>query len=275
MDFSSNFASFDAQRTASLVQEMEQNGYAVLNDFLTNDQLIQARTYLMQEVNQRDREFFAIHGVEAMEGSPLAGLATSTAFRQLLADLYRVGAGVTACDDEQIFPVIRCLQGKSGLKESHFYHFDATLVTALVPLFIPSGDANCGDLISFPNIRGARRNVVVNILEKAILHNKLSQKFTAMAVKRGWLKPITLKLVPGNAYLFWGYRSLHANDQCDPHKLRATALYHFGDPHRGSLLGRLLLGSNKRHAQLDHNGMRPVTPPAVALRNMDGGAANP
>jgi hypothetical protein len=273
MDLTSNFASFDAQRLASLVSEMEKNGFAVLNDFLTSEQLVQARTYVMQEVNQREREFFAIHGVEAMEGSLLGSLGASAALRQMLAEIYRVGARAAASDEERVFPVIRCLQGESGWKESHFYHFDATLVTMLVPLFIPTGDAHCGDLISFPNIRPVRRNVLVNIVEKGILHNRISQKLTALAVKRRWLKPMTVKLVPGNAYLFWGYRSLHANELCNPHKLRATALYHFGDPHRDSALGRLVLGSNKRHAQLDHNGLRPVTPPAVALGDMDSGAA--
>jgi len=273
MDFTSNFVSFDARRIASLVSEMERNGFAVLRDFLTPEQLVQGRTYVMQQVHQREREFFAIHGIEAMEGSLPGSLAASAAFRQLLAEIYRIGARAAASDEERIFPVIRCLQGKSGLKESHFYHFDASLVTALVPLFIPSGDAHCGHLISFPNIRPVRRNVVVNIVEKGILHNRISQKLTAIAVQRLWLKPLTLKLVPGNAYLFWGYRSLHANEQCNPHKLRATALYHFGDPHRDSVLGRLVLGSNKRHAQLDHNGLRPVAPPAATLGDMDSGAA--
>jgi hypothetical protein len=44
----------------------------------------------------------------------------------------------------------------AGLERSEgiaLLSFDATLVTALVPLFIPSRDGNCGDLISFPDIR--------------------------------------------------------------------------------------------------------------------------
>lgn len=90
------------------------------------------------------------------------------------------------------------------------------------------------------------------------MHNGFSQKLIALAVRRGWLRPVRLKLIPGNLYLFWGYCSLHANDECHPDLLRATALLHFGNPHHDSALARLLLGANKRRAKLDHNGLRPV-----------------
>jgi len=38
----------------------------------------------------------------------------------------------------------------------------------------------------------------------------------------------------GTICFFWGYRSIHTNEPCDPAKLRATALFHYGDPHLGS-----------------------------------------
>jgi len=45
-------------------------------------------------------------------------------------------------------------------------------------------------------------------------------------------------MVAGNLYLFWGYLSVHANEPCDPDKIRATALFHFGYPHTGTALRR-------------------------------------
>jgi hypothetical protein len=32
-------------------------------------------------------------------------------------------------------------------------------------------------------------------------------------------------MIPGNLYFFWGYRTVHANEACDPDKIRATALW--------------------------------------------------
>jgi hypothetical protein len=51
---------------------------------------------------------------------------------------------------------------------------------------------------------------------------------------------VRISLVPGNLYFFWGYRSIHANAPCDIEKIRATALFHYVDPHSDSKLKRLL-----------------------------------
>ncbi|MFL9814430.1 hypothetical protein D7241_14330 [Stutzerimonas sp. VN223-3] len=238
--------------------EIDSNGFAVLENFLSPELLEQGQAFIEQQAEIRLGEYFAVHGIEAMNGSVLATLAASAPLREMLVELYRAQTGKEPSPTEQVFPVIRCLQGTSGLKQSHFYHFDATAITALLPLFIPTEGEHCGDLIIFPNIRRVRFNALRNVIEKALMHNTASQKMIALAVRRGWLRPIRLKLVPGNLYLFWGYRSLHANDQCDPDMLRATALFHFGNPHHDSLLARLVLGTNKRRAKLDHNGLRPA-----------------
>ena len=243
---------------ARLAAKMDRNGFAVLENYLSPDMLEQGRAFVSQQVLQRDGEYFTIHGIEALSGTLAGDLALSEPLREMLRELYKVQTGRQPSPEEQVFPVLRCLQGRSGLKQSHFYHFDATAVTALLPLFIPTEGEHCGDLIIFPNLRPVRFNALVNVIEKAVLHNGVSQKLVAWTVRRGWLRPIRLKLEPGNLYLFWGYRSLHANEQCDPALLRATALFHFGNPHHDSRLARLLLGTNKRRAKLDHNGLRPA-----------------
>lgn len=247
------------ERTAAQwAAEIDSNGFTVLENYLSPEMLEQARVFIEQQAASRDGEYFAVHGIEALSGSVMASLALSAPFKEMLADLYQLQAGRDPSATEQVFPVIRCLQGRSGLRQSHFYHFDATAITALLPLFIPTEGEHCGDLIIFPNIRPVRFNALLNVIEKALLHNTLSQKLVAFAVRRGWLSPIRLKLVPGNLYLFSGYRSLHANDRCDPAMLRATTLFHFGNPHHDSLLARLVLGTNKRRAKLDHNGLKPA-----------------
>jgi hypothetical protein len=238
--------------------QIDRKGYTVIEHYISPEQLELGRAFIKQQAATRDGEYFCIHGIEELSGTMFAGLALSPPFKDRMAQLYRLQSGQEPATEEQVFPVIRCLQGRSGLKQSHFYHFDATAVTALLPLYIPTEGEHCGDLIIFPNTRHIRFNALRNVIEKAVLHNTVSQKLVAFAVRRGWLKPIRLKLVPGNLYLFSGYRSLHANDVCDPSMLRATALFHFGNPHHESALARSLLGANKRRAKLDHNGLRPV-----------------
>ncbi len=237
----------DAATVARLVRDIDTQGFAVLDNFISGEQLQHARDFVSCQVKEHGSEYFALHGLTAMHGSLFEELGTSPAFRQLLNEVYQSGLKQTLPPDEKAFPVIRFLQGRTGRKESHFFHFDATGLTALVPIVIPTEGRHCGDLITFPNIRPLRRSVMVNVIEKALLHNTVSQKLTSWLVGRGWLKPVRIKLQPGNVYLFWGYRSLHANDPCDPSMLRATALYHYGNPHRDSWLAKRLLGRNQRH----------------------------
>lgn len=141
------------------------------------------------------------------------------------------------------------MQGQTGRKESNCFHYDASLVTALLPVEIPQDGDQRGDLLLFPNLRKLRKYVLVNVLEKALLQNKLSRRLITRAIGIGLLRPQRLQLVPGNLYLFWGYRSLHANEPCDPAQMRATAIFHYGDPHAGSLMTRMILRHNQRRAR--------------------------
>ena len=37
--------------------------------------------------------------------------------------------------------------------------------------------------------------------------------------------PLRVKMIPGNIYLFWGYRSIHANEPCDADKDRGDSSF--------------------------------------------------
>jgi hypothetical protein len=87
-----------------------------------------------------------------------------------------------------------------------------------------------------PNRRPVRSNYVLNIVDKLLLDNKLTQRILAFGFRRGRLGLKQVPMVPGNLYFFWGYRTVHANEACDPNQIRATALFHFADPHANSAL---------------------------------------
>jgi hypothetical protein len=52
---------------------------------------------------------------------------------------------------------------------------------------------------------------------------------------------------PGDLYFFWGYQSLHGNEPCYASSVRATALFHFADPHENSALTRAIQAMRRRH----------------------------
>lgn len=259
MDFLS-----DDLAISRLVQSIDTQGFAVVENALSAEQLAEAQAFVDRAAEDRGGEYFAIHGREALAGGLLGELGNSPELQTLMAQLFWAGSGRAPSPNERIFPVLRCLQGQSGLKESHFFHFDATLVTALLPIMIPQTGVHRGELMIFRNRRPVRSGVLTNLIDKALMQNRFSQKLIVTAVKRRWLEPVRVSLVPGHLYLFWGYRSLHSNNECDPSQRRATVLYHYGDPHFESALGRRLLGSNKRHANLDYEGRRAQPAPGVA-----------
>ncbi|GAB6387095.1 hypothetical protein STUTZSP0542_06340 [Stutzerimonas marianensis] len=238
----------DIESHALIAREMNNSGYSCIANFLTSEQLSSLREVVQTEATNRGGEYFAHHGGEVINRSLLGVLGASPVFRELLSGLYRQGTGRTAYSDK-IYQVLRCVQGGSGRRESNCFHYDASLVTVLLPIEIPQQGTHRGDLIVFPNVRGVRSSVLFNVLEKTLLQNRLTRSWITAAIRRGWLKPKKLQLVPGNLYLFWGYRSLHANEPCDPAARRATAIFHYGDPHAGSLATRLILKLNQRRAR--------------------------
>src|SRR5205085_820044 len=70
--------------------------------------------------------------------------------------------------------------------------------------------------------------------EKAVVQSKWYRKRFTDALPDGNLDAIKF-LKPGNLYLFWGYRTYHANFPVKHDILRATFLMHQGDPHGRSL----------------------------------------
>jgi hypothetical protein len=243
----SSFA-MDSLRIKQIAEQIDARGFARLNGALNSQELRSLRTYTEAQAALHKGEYFAHHGETLLGQSPLAALWESEDFQRMLASLYRSATGKESTSQE-IFPVLRCVQGNQGRRESNCFHFDASLVTVLVPIFIPAKGEERGDLMLFPNVRGVRRNAVLNAVEKALVQNAFTRKLMVMAINRGWLKPETLTLKPGDIYVFWGYRTLHANKTCGPKVTRATAIFHFGDPHAGSLTTRLILQINQRRAR--------------------------
>lgn len=242
------FRPLDNEALRHIASELNRVGHACVENFLKPDQLQELRNFVAEHAYLHQGQYFAYHGGSALAGTPLGALGGLPEFLALLAGIHLLGSGRNAFE-QTIRTVLRCVQGRTGQSESNLFHYDASLLTALLPVEIPSqGDAR-GDLMLFPNSRRVRSSVLLNLIEKALLQNRFSRALLCLAIRRRWLKPHRLTLVPGNLYLFWGYRSLHANEPCDAANRRATAIFHYGDPHAGSLVTRLILRLNQRRAR--------------------------
>jgi hypothetical protein len=226
------------EQTTDLGVELDRVGFAQLPGYMPRSMLTQVQSFASDLTAQYPEQYVHLDDLEKLAGSGLDSLRDLPQFVELLHGLYEYITGQTAGRQRQ-YDTLRCLAGRGGQKHSYYFHYDAHLVTALVPISIPS-TGEPGDLLLFPNSRKVRKSYWVCAGEKAILKTPLMQKIVKQGVLSGVLKPLKLRMVPGDLYLFWGYRCFHANAPCDPDKLRATALFQYGEWHDKSegLAGR-------------------------------------
>ncbi|QGZ31052.1 hypothetical protein [Stutzerimonas stutzeri] len=231
---SAAFKEVDSQTVSRLAKDMNHVGVAFIERYLCLEHLVIARREIEGEARRHGDRSFAIRGNPDVAGTFFERLACSNEFQRLLLDVHACGTGRVPSSFEKVQTVIRCLQGRDSDDESNRFHYDATMLTVLLPVFIPEPDTDAGRFVVFPNVRNLRSSGFLNLLEKALVQNRISQRCIALAIRVGLLRPMKVPLVPGNLYFFWGYRSLHANEPCTPNELRTTVLFHYDNPHRRS-----------------------------------------
>ena len=215
-----------AEEIDRAIQAMDRDGYAKIAKFFPDEMVDEARQFVNGELDRHAREYFSYIGREPVRESVLADIGASANFRNLLARDYAKGTGKRP-PEKGVYQVLRVLSGRTGLKEAFQFHYDAYVVTALMPIAIPSGAGEKrGDLVIFRSCAGVRSNVVVNLVEKVLLQNRFARKIARAPLTQRLLKAKTLRMEPGDLYLFWGYQSLHGNEPCFPTSTRATALFH-------------------------------------------------
>lgn len=217
-------------QVAALVNELNTTGYGCLPGYIDPEDLKRMQGFVRGAIERSGNEYIGFGGPEQVTGSGLEELYQSPRFNQLIKDVYERGTGKQA-PEQAFYHVLRCLAGQTGQKHSFMFHYDSYVVTALVPIEIPTS-GKTGDLLMFPNTRSIRPAYLLNAVDKVLLDNPLTQKLLRSSVERKALRPTRVTMKPGNLYLFWGYRSIHTNEPCDPDKVRATALFHYANPHR-------------------------------------------
>lgn len=238
------------RNAAKYASGINDNGFTVIQNFISEEQLARLRDFVAREADTHPGGYFAYHGSKAVAMGDIRGLSESAELLPLLGALYQQGAGQPAFTDD-IHPVLRCVQGESGRSESNRFHFDASFVTALLPIEVPDATipGEQGNLLVFANRRRIRRTVLANVIEKTLIQNAFTKRLITLGIRLHLLRPQRIRLVPGNLYLFWGYRSLHASEPCPPTTRRSTLIFHYGDPHAGSLATALILAFNQHRAR--------------------------
>jgi hypothetical protein len=219
---------------SQLASDMDRNGYCCIPSYLSGHDLRQMQEFASGVIARSGQSSVSMKSRQQFVGTKFEELANSENFRRIFSRLYEAAVGRPS-PEVVFYQVLRCLTGQDIARESYVFHYDSFLITALLPILIPTSGKR-GDFIMFPNTRGIRSTYVGNLIDKMLVDNRLSQRILRRVSEKDRFGMKRISLVPGNLYFFWGYRSIHTNEPCDPDQLRSTALFHFADPHADSRL---------------------------------------
>ena len=210
------------------------DGHALMPGFVDPDWLAVAREYA-GTLTDSDRHEVMLHGPELPDHGVLRAVTGDDGLHTFLdtvaATLHPAGGSAVSAVDISL----RVINGPDPRNRPLWFHYDASVLTVVVPIDIPTGvPGACGELILYPNNRPFRRTALANVLEKSVVQSDAVRS-------RGRLlgRPFdVIALRPGQAYIFCGYRGYHATLPVAPGMRRVTLILHYRDVHAGSRLIR-------------------------------------
>lgn len=215
-----------------IVQDMNRNGFGMVEKCIDEGPLSSLRTFIMQKAFDQSGEYDSFVPRHSGSDALLKALSHSFEFNRACRTIYGLGTS-KAAPDEPLYHILRWFSGDTGEQHTYFFHYDSYVLTVLIPVIMPSRGL-MGDLIMFPNRRPIRHSYLANLIDKTFLDNRLTQRLLKKATLSGFIKPVRVQLKLGNVYFFWGYRSVHANEPFDHDQIRATAVFHYLNPHADS-----------------------------------------
>ena len=219
----------------AVAAELDESGWVCVENAVSPDWMARAQDHVHGLLEKHGEKFFVIIRPADEENSLASELAHHPRMQELLRTLTEIGCPEGVVEWEDVYNTLRVVAGPGGQKGSREFHYDAGVITALVPICIPDqSEGPSGELAIFPNKR-RYRSLLGNLVEKAVVQSGPYRRRMLREVERDRdANCRTLK--PGNLYLFWGYRSYHGNMPCRPNSVRATMLLHYGNPHGRSTL---------------------------------------
>jgi hypothetical protein len=216
-------------------ERLEKDAIICLEDVVSPEWLELARCSVQSYLAANGEHDYVVYRPGDEKNSPAHRIVDDPKVQAFVESLTAARCPEASKDYEGIYSVLRVLAGPVREERQMLFHYDASALTMIVPIYIPDGVPGAsGELVIFPNRRPFRRFVISNIVDKVLTQNRLYRWRLTRLFNRKPEKYL-VQMKPGSVYVFWGYRTMHGNVTCAPDKLRVTLLLHYGDPHGGSL----------------------------------------
>jgi hypothetical protein len=219
---------------AWLANELDDHGVVRLGEVFSDDWLDAMRTLVAAYIAANGNDDFYVDHADHEIGSPTHQLVSDPAVRRLLTETTGYRRPRTDSTDDAMRCSMLVRAGTARKAPSHLFHYDPCVLTMVVPIFIPQGAlGTCGELAVLRNKRPFRRFHARHLIDTVLTHNSLYRRHVTKRI-HGAPEKYVVELRPGDAYLFWGYRTFHGNLSCAPGQLRTTLVLKFGAVHSAS-----------------------------------------
>jgi hypothetical protein len=216
-----------------IAAEIDMTGSACLRALTGPQWTARAKSYARALAERGEHEVM-IEGPEADDLDFIRELTADPRLRELLDGVTRAGYPDADPEGGAFSCSLRVIQGADPLQRPLWFHYDASVVTMVIPVDIPDADpGQCGELVLYPNHRPYRRWALTNIIEKAVVQSDVYRRRFLAGMPRDRDTEV-VSLTPGNAYLFWGYRSYHATLPVAAGHTRITVVLHYTNVHNRS-----------------------------------------
>ena len=221
-----------------LANRLDNDGVVQLRDVISDEWLESLRVWLTDHIADHGDGDFLIAEADQEIGSPAHQLVSDPALQQLFRETASLRLP-EAVAGQQIQCGIPVRAGTGRKFRSRLFHYDTSVLTMLVPIFIPRAElGTCGELAAFGNKRPFRRSVASHLVDLILTYNSAYRRRVTKAVLDAPEKYI-VDFQPGDACVFWGYRTYHGNLNCAPGLIRATLVLQYGEVHSDSLALRV------------------------------------
>ena len=217
-----------ASHTGNAKADLDRHGLVTLDGVIPQEWLAAARAEVEAYLAEQGRREHSLVDVDSWGCPTIEALAKDPNVETFLHSLTSFPKSAGPDYAGYRLRVLRILDG-SGVDSPPFdWHYDANAVTMLVPIVIPADGT--GRVALFPDHRPHRPWATLSAAERLLVHNRM---YGRRIRRRYEADPaaFTLPLVPGDAYLFRGYRALHATLPWPKDTLRVTLLLQYGHPY--------------------------------------------
>ena len=216
----------------NIKENINKKGFHCLENFINQDSLEVLRKFVDQKLEENNYQYFFLTS-ESASNNLLNDEKFFGSIENLLKDITS-SFNFKIRENEKLYKVLRVVTGEKSKKVSLDFHFDAHLLTLLIPIYIPNTEkSDNGNLIIIKNLRTLTKALIKNIFQKIFYQSNFFKNFF---IRKNLVKKEILNLSPGNVYIFNGFRTLHANMNINPKDIRATILVHYYDIFKSSFL---------------------------------------